>query len=250
MMRKIISLMVVAMLCMVLVTTVCASEADGAFVFDDAGILTDSEEAALENRLRELSHTYQAQIAIAAMDSLEGADIDDYLDFAYDSLALGYGENNDGVLLLISMNDRDFRILSKGLAGDAITGSDIDTIGNAMESQLSAGNYSEAFHIFADKCDYYLDGHINGQPFPVLLNLLIALVVGLIIALIVTGVWKGQLKSVRRQNQANAYVKAGTMEITQSGDFFMYRNVTRTERPRSNSSSGGGTARSTGGGSF
>ena len=149
MMRKIIALMVAAMLCMVLVTTVCASEADGAFVFDDAG------------------------------------------------------------------------------------------------------NYSEAFHIFADKYDDNLDDHINGQPFPVLRNLLIALVVGLIIALIVTGVWKGQLKSVRRQNQANAYVKAGTMEITQSGDFFMYRNVTRTERPKSNSSSGSsGSSRSTGGGSF
>lgn len=63
--------------------------------------------------------------------------------------------------------------------------------------------------------------------------------------------WKKQLKSVQKQSKANAYVKAGSMKITKSGDYFMYRNLTKTQRQKSSSSSsGGGSSRSTGGGSF
>lgn len=41
------------------------------------------------------------------------------------------------------------------------------------------------------------------------------------------------------------------MTITRSGDYFMYRNLTKTQRQKSSSSSsGGGSSRSTGGGSF
>jgi uncharacterized protein len=64
---------------------------------------------------------------------------------------------------------------------------------------------------------------------------------------------KGKLRSVRRQNEARQYVKEGSMQLTQSGDYFMYRNVTRTPKPQNNSSSrsgGGGGSRSIGGGKF
>jgi uncharacterized protein len=148
------------------------------------------------------------------------------------------------------MDPREYRILSNGFAGEAITSGDIEAIGEAFKSDLRGGNYADAFDTFADKCEYYLDGHINGFPFNTGKNLLICLGIGLVVALIVTGIWKGQLKSVRKQSAANAYVKAGTMQITQSGDFFMYRNVTKTQKQSSSSSGSSGSSRSTGGGSF
>ena len=40
------------------------------------------------------------------------------------------------------------------------------------------------------------------------------------------------------------------MQITQSGDFFMYRNVTKTQKESGSSSGSSGSSRSTGGGSF
>lgn len=116
---------------------------------------------------------------------------------------------------------------------------------------MSDGNYAEACDTFADKCEYYLDGYLNGFPFEFGKALLISLGVGILIALGITKGWKNQLKSVQKQSKANAYVKAGSMKITQSGDYFMYRNLTKTQRQKSSSSSsGGGSSRSTGGGSF
>ena len=75
--------------------------------------------------------------------------------------------------------------------------------------------------------------------------------VGLVLALIVTSVLKGQLKSVRKQDQANSYVRSGSMQVTLSRDIYLYRHVSRTKRESSNSSgSRSGGSRSVGGGSF
>ena len=223
---------------------------DNLLVWDEAELLNETEVAQLNSKLESISKKYKAEIRVVTLSSMDGGDIDEFLEYLYDESGFGYGENHDGVLLMVCMDPREYRILSNGFAGEAITSGDIDAIGEAFKSDLSDGNYADAFDTFADKCEYYLDGHINGFPFNTGKNLLICLGIGLVVALIVTGIWKNQLKSVRKQSAANAYVKAGTMQITQSGDFFMYRNVTKTQKQSSSSSGSSGSSRSTGGGSF
>ena len=223
---------------------------DNLLVWDEAELLNETEVAQLNSKLESISKKYKAEIRVVTLSSMDGGDIDEFLEYLYDESGFGYGENHDGVLLVVCMDPREYRILSNGFAGEAITSGDIDAIGEAFQSDLSDGNYADAFDTFADKCEYYLDGHINGFPFNTGKNLLICLGIGLVVALIVTGIWKNQLKSVRKQSAANAYVKAGTMQITQSGDFFMYRNVTKTQKQSSSSSGSSGSSRSTGGGSF
>ena len=223
---------------------------DNLLVWDEAELLNETEVAQLNSKLESISKKCKAEIRVVTLSSMDGGDIDEFLEYLYDESGFGYGENHDGVLLVVCMDPREYRILSNGFAGEAITSGDIDAIGEAFKSDLSDGNYADAFDTFADKCEYYLDGHINGFPFNTGINLLICLGIGLVVALIVTGIWKKQLKSVRKQSAANAYVKAGTMQITQSGDFFMYRNVTKTQKQSSSSSGSSGSSRSTGGGSF
>lgn len=218
-------------------------------LFDEAYLLTEAEQAALTQKLLNMSHAYQAQIVIATVASMDGGDIDQFVEYVYDSMGFGYGDNHDGVLLLVCMNPREYRILSNGYAGDAIDTGDIDKIGDVIVPDLSAGNYAAAFDQFIDQCVYYLDGSINGFPFAFGKNLMICLVIGLLAGVITAFVLKGQLKSVRKQDKANVYVKPGSMEITQRKDFFLYREVTRSKK-ESSSSSRSGSSRSVGGGSF
>ena len=150
----------------------------------------------------------------------------------------------------ITLLSREYRILSNGFAGVAIDGGDIDAIGEAIVPDLSDGNYADAFDTFVDQCSYYLDGHLNGFPFNFGKNLMIALVIGIVAGVIVAFVLKGQLKTVRKQNQANVYVKQGSMNITAQRDLFLYRDVTRSKKSSSNGSSSGGSSRSSGGGTF
>lgn len=228
--------------------------AEPLFVYDEADLLTDSEESSLREKLANLSSTYHAEIVIYTVGTTNGVDVDTYLNDTYDNLGFGYGADRDGVMLLLCMDTRDYRILSNGYAGVAIDTGIIETIGDAFVSDLSDGNYSGAFSEFADQCGYYLDGYLNGFPFNSGMSMAVSLIIGAIAAFAVGAYLKGQLKSVYRQNQANSYVKYGSMKLTQKNDFFLYREVTRTEKTSessgSSSNSGSRTARSTGGGKF
>ena len=64
------------------------------------------------------------------------------------------------------------------------------------------------------------------------------MVIGIVAGLIVVAILAGQLKSVKKQNQARDYVKAGSMRLTERSDIFLYRNVSRVKRDSGSSSSG------------
>ena len=222
-------------------------------LYDEADLLTDDQEAELVQKLAEVSHANNAQIVIATIASMNDGDIDSFVDYLYDSMGFGYGENHDGVLLLVCMDPREYRIVSNGYAGVAIGPDQIDTLCDFMETYLPNGHYTSAFHSFADQSGEFLEYYLMGSPFKVGKSLAISLIIGIIAGLIVAFILKGQLKSVRKQDQAHRYVKPGSMTVNIQYDIFLYRTVTRTkkqERVESTSSGSGGTARSKGGGSF
>jgi len=228
-----------------LICVLCVSvQAAGISVVDDADLLTDAQETALSARLNGIRDAYGTDVVVVTTDSTNGkspmAYADDYYDYN------GYGA--DGVLLLISMEDRDWWISTSGMCIDAINDSDIEYIGDLMVSDLSNGDYAAAFDVFADECEYYINGAINGFPYEFGVNLVISLAVGLVIALIVVLIMKGQLKSVRAKDAAGDYVRSGSMQVTQAYDFFLYRNVTRQKKPESSSTHTGSSGRSHGGG--
>lgn len=233
--------------------TEVAAKENEEFLYDEADLLTDEQEAELVKKLTEVSHATNAQVVIATMASMDGGDIDSFVDYLYDSMGFGYGENHDGVLLLVCMDPREYRILSNGYAGTAIGPDQIDTLCDFMETYLPNGHYVAAFNSFADQCSEFLEYYQMGSPFKVGKNLAISLIIGIIAGLIVAFVLKGQLKSVRKQDQAHRYVKPGSMTVDIQYDIFLYRTVTRTQKQKrveSTSSGSGDTARSKGGGSF
>jgi len=229
-------------------------DAEERFLYDDADLLTDDQEATLAQKLENVSHAHNTQLVVATLPALNNGNIDDFVEYLYDSMDFGYGETKEGVLLLICMDPREYRILSNGQAGVAIGPDQIDTLCDFMDLYLPKGSYAAAFNSFADQCDEMLQYYQSGSPFQVGKNLAISLVIGLVAGLIVALILKGQLKSVRKQYTAHVYVKQGSMHVDHKQDIFLYRNVTRTrkqEREESSSSSGSdGTARSKGGGSF
>ena len=115
------------MICTILALLLCVSIAGAAlaannteFLYDEADLLTGAEEDVLVQKLASVSAAYEAQIVIVTIPSDGGTDVDILVEDVYDSMAFGYGENRDGVLLLVCMNPREYRILSNGYAGVAI----------------------------------------------------------------------------------------------------------------------------------
>ena len=93
-----------------------------------------------------------------------------------------------------------------------------------------------------------------------LMYLFLALGIGLVLAWVVVHVMKSQLRSVAFQENAASYVREGSMNLTNSRELFLYRNVQRTKHveEKDSDSSGGssthtsssGTTHGGGGGSF
>jgi uncharacterized protein len=100
----------------------------GNYVVDLAGIVDNSTEAKLNQYLRELEQKTTAQLAILTIKSLEGESIEDFsIAVAHDKWKLGQKGKDNGVLLLVSLKDRKYRIeVGYGLEGvipDSLAGS-------------------------------------------------------------------------------------------------------------------------------
>ncbi len=247
-MKKLLSLALALLMLMSLAVVVCAATPGSEqFIYDDAQLLSENQAAKLQDRLQELSDKYDTQIVVATLQSVNGGDADILAEAFYDGKDLGYGDSRDGILLIIMMDIREFRIVSNGEAADALTLDRIDKITDDITPALSDGEYYDAFREFADKCEYYLDGHINGFPFEAGKSLVIGIVAGLIVA----NTLKAQLKTVHMQTRAHDYVKAGSMQLTYQNDIYLYRTVQQTRKQTSNSNSGSsGGSRNVGGGKF
>lgn len=232
---------------------------------DGAGLLTESEQSELLSKLDEISDRQQVDIVVVTTDTLDGQTPMDYADDFYDYFGYGFGADCDGILLLVSMEDRDWYISSCGYGMTAVNDAGVEYISEQFLSDLSDGYYASAFSTYANLCDEFITQARTGQPydsdslpkapFNVFTNLLIALAVGLVIALIVTGIMRGKLKSVRWQAAAANYVRSGSMNLTESRDLFLYHTVDRTARPKSNDNdsshtSSSGQTHGGGGGKF
>ena len=261
--KRFLILLFAVLVCLTSVVSVSANE-DNPRLFDGADILTTSEEMALSNRLDQVSEFYQVDIYIMSVETTGMYMTDEYAEYVYDSNNFGFGTYRDGILLLLTMQEREYYILANGLGADALSDDDIDYIGDAIVSDLSNGYYADAFDTFIDECEYQIDGAINGFELPFetefeisgislpLYAIPTSLIIGLIIALIVTGTMKAQLKSVRMQESARDYTKPGSMHVSIASDLYLYRTVTRTQRESSSSRSSrsGGSSRRGGGGRF
>lgn len=239
---------------------------------DSANVLTEDEDNELEDALEELSLRQSFDVVIATIESLESVDytsMEEYADDLYDFCQFGYGADRDGVLLLVSVGDRKWHISTCGYGITAFTDAGIQYLGEQMTPDMADGDYAAAFRTFVQWSDAYIDAARSGRPYDVknlpreplsLMYLFLALGIGLVLAWVVVHVMKSRLRSVAFQENAASYVREGSMNLTNSRELFLYRDVHRTERveEKDSDSSGGssthtsssGTTHGGGGGSF
>ena len=211
---------------------------------DDADLLDDEEEALLLAKLDEVSQRQQFDVVIVTASTLDGQYPMDYADDWFDYKGFGLGDDRDGALLLISMEDRDWWISTRGFGITALTDFGIEKIGeDLIENGLSDGDYYDAFVTFIKDCDRYVTQAKNGapvnRPFQAVKRIGISALVGLFAALIVGAVLKGKMTTVRPASAATEYTRPGSFALRERSDVFLYQNVTKTARPQETRSGGG-----------
>ena len=257
-MKKYITFILVFM--MIAVASVsCFAASTQSLVVDNAGLLSETERQSLEARLSEISDKYSADIVVVTENYIGNATHTEYADDFFDYNGYGRGENRDGALLLISMEDRDWYVSTSGSCIDSISYS---IVGRRILSDLSDGDYYDAFMSYADICEKMLDKSSSGDgnysdsdysreylKYQLPKLILISLVIGMIISFLIMTKYTKQLKTVRAQNKADSYVVKDSLDVKVAKDIFLYRTVSRVRRQTESNSGGGGTHTSSSGSS-
>lgn len=238
--KRIISIILTFVILCITILPVSAKE-NYTRLYDGAGLLTEKEAESISSKLDEMSKNHQYDILIITESTLNGNNPAAAADDFYNAMKSEFKYENI-IFLFISMeeNNRNCSVFPYGNdARSEFTNDVMDNINNEVTALLADSKYGDGFNKFITLVDDEL-------KFDLGFNIIISVGIGLLIAFICVSVMKGKLKSVRSQSKADNYLKNGSLNITNSRDYFLYRTVTKTKK-ESNNSSGSSRSTSSGG---
>ncbi|MDL2327374.1 TPM domain-containing protein [Ruminococcaceae bacterium OttesenSCG-928-A11] len=242
-MKKMIATFI-ALLFLTPLLTLPASAADFELVADWSGVLSDDEYWELNDLAQEISEQYQCEISILVIDDMGEDDVYEFARYVFKEHDYGYGKDKSGLMLFISMAERDCALVAHGYGNTAFTdhGKDV-LLDRVLLPLLAKDNYYAAFLAYFNKATEYLEMAKNGAPFDVDTDevyqqevaksgfwskLAIVILVPLAIAGLVCFVFLRQMKTAVPQRAADHYIPDGGFMLTQRSDMFLFRTETRT----------------------
>lgn len=242
-----------------------SAEAQLSYVTDDAGILTTAETNALEAKAAELSDQYDFGVYIITVpdftsctDAYDGESAAEEL---YLENNLGEGSDQSGILLMLSMEERDWALFAFGFGNTAFTDYGKIYLSDNFLDDFKNNNWMDGFEDYQKVCGEMLDTAMDGKPIDVdnvpdppharVYGIAACIVLGFLVAAVVAFVLKRQLKSVAHGTQAEAFVADGGLKLTEQYDRYTHTTQSRVYDPpaKSGGSGGGTTTRSSGGSS-
>jgi uncharacterized protein len=133
-------------------------------VNDYAHMLSGGEAAQLEQKLEDFARNTSTQITIVTIKSLGGHDVEEYSVEVFNRWALGQDNKNNGVLLLVSLDDRKgFISVGKGLEGVLTDAKSGIIFRNEIVPAFKSGNYYEGLSHAADAIIAVTKGEYNAE---------------------------------------------------------------------------------------
>ena len=113
-------------------------------VTDMAGVLSPEQKQALENKLVAIDDSSSNQIAVVILPTLDGNPIEEYATKLFREWGIGNTKTNNGILLLIAVQDKKIRIeVGYGLEGAIPDITAINIIDNDLKPAFREGAYYE-----------------------------------------------------------------------------------------------------------
>ena len=255
-MKKITCLLAGALLLLALVLPAGAAEASLGYVTDAARLLTDSQQRTLEDTARRISEENACGVYIITLD--------DYRDYApsdsiyeaakglYRKYGLGWGQEKSGVLLLLSMADRDYTLIAYGYGNTAFTDYGKDTLADTFLDNLGDNDWYGGFTDYLNKSESMLKSARAGRPLDVdssppvvFLGAALSVILGCGVGLIICCVLRAKMKSTGEKTGARDYLRQDSLVFTRREDLFTHATQTRVKIEKRSGS--GGTTVDSGG---
>ena len=220
-------------------------QAEKQYVFDYAGVLTDSEVEQLDQLAREVGEAHGIDILVVFTDQgYTSSELQDYADDFYDNGRYGYEEAyGTGILMAVDVKSRKYHFSTSGGAETYFTDSRFDDLEDQVVGELADDNWYGAGREFINFMKRFRNPNRPvtwGDRVSAATEHLPAYV---LIALAGSGVTVWILVRNRASKvtvNSNTYLHPGAFAVLQEDDFFVREYTTCSRIPRDDSRFGGG----------
>ena len=247
-MKRFVSIVMTVFLLVLLILPASAAEAPEYCVFDYERLLTDEEYRTLEDYAQDISERQQCAVYFLTVDDFRNYGDGEIFDVArqiFLASGFGMGENGDGVMLMLSMADRDYCLLAHGFGDTALTDYGKDYISEEFLDNFGDNDWyggcmdyltytDELLTMARDGVIFDRDSWITGGHLWIF-SLMFAAVLSAVICLIQRGLMK---KKVHQQTGAGNYLEGGSVQIPRRRDVFSHTTEVRQKIETDSNSSG------------
>ena len=254
-MKKSLISLLLALLALLSLTVCAYAEARLDYVTDGTGLLTDSEKQELRDRAAAISDRYDFGVYVVIVDNYQSyvnGSISDFAEEVFHSYGLGRGEKEEGVLLAMSMSDRDYDIYAHGDFGNyAFTDYGKTRLASSFVDDFMHNDWAGGLRDYVKNCGDMLQKARDGNPVDIWIpdtvqparrfdafKAAVSLFIGTIFGGAAVGGMKHSMKTAVKQTRAENYVVNGGVKLTGRSDEHVNRTVSRTMIRQPSSSSG------------
>ncbi len=254
--RLLTLLLPLALLCVLLCPGALAENTGLGHVRDLTGSLTQEQLDALEYEAERISREQQCGVYIVLIDDYEDyndADIESCAEGIYRFYELGYGEQRDGLMLIMSMKQREYDLCAFGSFGHtAFTDYGKDYLSRSFLDNFRRDDWYGGFCDYLDTAEDMLISARQGNPLDLVVpereerrvgplgKLLAALLPSSAAGLLVCSGDKRKMKNAVRRQTAEDYVVPGGVRLRVRQDLFLHRSRSVEIIESDTKSSGGG----------
>lgn len=227
--------------------------AEERFVVDQADLLSEQEEQAIEEKAQELSEAWNQDFVIVTTLDAEGKDSEAYADDYYDD----HGYRKNGVLYLVDKDNNNVWISTSGAMIRFLTDERIERVIDAGYEELRMAEYGNGFLKMLEQTENYMEEGIPGNQYTydvetgaisryrsiTMMEAMLALAAAAAGGLICFFSIKSSYK-MKHGAYSYPFQAKGQVDLVQKDDHFINQVVTRKKIPQNNSSGGSGGGRS------
>ena len=259
------------LICLVLCLTLCLSVSASAFaegrdqlsyVADTAWILTDSQCESLDRLAAEVSQQYGCGVYIVTMPDYTAysrASVEQAAEAVYQSCNLGMGEERNGIMLFMSMAERDYDLCAYGSLGHyAFTDYGKNALSDCFLDNFRKNDWYGGFADYIRQAGTYLEYARQGAPIdvpaaapvqraPLTARLPLYAVISSLLSLLGCTGMKTKMKTAKEKSEASDYMGKVNLRVSQDNFINRTRSVQIVQSHRDSGGFGGGTSVNSGG---
>lgn len=218
---------------------------DPTYIYDIANLLSYKDWSALEEQAGAISERYDCGVYAAIVDDYTAygsGSVSEVAQRIFRDNDFGLGQEQNGVLLLLSVAGRDYSVYASGKTGEyAFSSYAREQLADEFLDAFGRDDWAGGMSDYITACGDYLDRAANGKPVgesPVY-GIAFGTGIGCFVAFVVCMFQKRKMKSVHKGALASEYVAAGGLTLTDSYDH--YTHTTETRRTIETKSGGSGS---------